>query len=487
MDMSVLYLATPTLAEQLRPTATEQLWILDIYGFLIAGLLITMGNLGDRIGRRRVLLVGSMVFGAGSVIAAFAPDPAVLIAARALMGVGGATLMPATLSLITNMFPDTRIRSRAIGVWTAAFAGGSAIGPVVGGVLLHHFWWGSVFLINVPVLVVFLAFAPFLVPEYRSGSGDPFDVAGIVLSLAAILPIVYAIKHLAAEGVDATGVVIGLFGVAMLIAFVVQQRRARFPLVDLTLFGNAGFTVAVLVALLGMLSLSAMFYLTGIYLQTVLDQDVLAAALAGIPAAITVAAFSVGASRLVAALGVRWTFVFALVAAAVGNAGLIGLGVSQGLWLYMISTSIAGVGYGVMFSVVSEVAVAAVPVHRSGAAAGISETCFELGSALGLAVLGSLATLVFTRESDGRFGDTLADTLDHAATLPGTQGAELAAAARAAFVDGLHVTSIVNVVTLLLIVVGVYFGLRVRRPRALRALNRAADPMPELKYRSRHQ
>ncbi|MDY6810424.1 MAG: MFS transporter, partial [Actinomycetota bacterium] len=219
MDFSVLYLAIPAITDALAPTAAQQLWILDIYGFLIAGFLITMGNVGDRIGRRRVLLAGAALFGLASVIAAFAPNAAVLIAARALMGVGGATLMPSSLSLLANMFPDARDRAKAIGVWTAAFAGGSAIGPVVGGVLLHHYWWGAVFLINVPVLAVLFVAAPRLVPEYRAPVVARFDVVGVVLSLLGILPVVYAVKTMAAEGLDGGVVVIGLFGLAMLVTF----------------------------------------------------------------------------------------------------------------------------------------------------------------------------------------------------------------------------------------------------------------------------
>ncbi|MBF4163274.1 MFS transporter [Nocardioides acrostichi] len=445
MDASVLFLATPRLTAALRPSAAEQLWILDVYGFLIAGLLITMGNLGDRIGRRRLLLAGATLFGLASVVAAFAPSPEVLIAARAAMGVGGATLMPSSLSLLTNLFPDPAQRGRAIGVWTAAFAGGSALGPVIGGVLLHHFWWGSVFLINVPVLAVLLVAAPRWVPEFRTGGSDPFDLVGIVLSMLAILPSVYAIKHLATEGADLSAMAVGLFGLTMLAAFVAYERRTLFPLLDLGLFANRAFTAAILVALLGMVSLAAMFYLTGIYLQSVLGQDVLAAALAGLPVAVTVAVASMGASRVVAHLGVGRAFVVALLAAAAGNGVLLGLGVTHGLVLYMVGTSIAGVGYGVMFSVVSEVAVGSVPAERSGAAAGVSETCFELGSALGLAVLGSLAVAVFRSRDDGRgFGDTLS------ATLLSTHDQALADAARAAFVDGLHAATLVGVVLLVL-------------------------------------
>ncbi|GAC67125.1 MFS transporter [Gordonia soli] len=448
MDFSVLYLAIPAITDAIEPSATQQLWILDIYGFLIAGLLITMGNVGDRVGRRRVLLLGAALFGVASVVAAFAPTAAVLIIARAVMGIGGATLMPSSLSLIANMFPNARDRGKAIGVWTAAFAGGSAIGPVVGGVLLHHFWWGVVFLINVPVLAVLFVLAPKLVPEYRAESTGPFDITGVVLSLAGILPIVYAIKTLAADGAGVGVVLIGVFGVAMFALFIAHQRRAATPLLDLALFRNVQFSAAVVTALVGMMALGGMSYLTGVYLQSVMGHDVLAAALAGLPMAVAVATFSIGATRIATLVGTRTAFVGSVVMAATGNLGLLLLTTSSPIWIYLVFTSIAGVGYGIQFSLVSDVVVGSVPVERSGAASGISETSFELGTALGLALLGSLATLVFRAHSDGAmFGDTLGDTL-HRALGMGPAGDQLADAARQGFVDGMQAASLAVVIAL---------------------------------------
>lgn len=463
MDFSVLYLAIPTITDQLAPTAAQQLWIVDIYGFLIAGLLITMGNIGDRFGRRRVLLSGAMLFGAASAVAAFAPSAAVLIGARAVMGIGGATLLPSSLSLISTMFPDARRRSLAIGIWTACFAGGSAIGPVIGGVILHHFWWGSIFLLNVPVLVALLILGPRLVPEYRSGTTEPFDILGVVLSLAGILPVVYAVKHIASDGLDATGVVVGVVGVAALVAFLRHQRRARHPLLQIALFRLPQFSSAVTSALICMMTLGALSYLTGIYLQSVLGRDVLAAALAGLPMAVAVAVFSLGASKVEALLGTRAAFVLALLAAAVGNAGLLFVGTDTPLWVYLVPTTIAGIGYGIVFSLVSEVAVGSAPPERAGAASGISETSFELGSALGLALLGSLATAVFRADGAGRgFADTLGQTLDRARSIGDSA---LAGDARTAFVDGLHIAVGVSSVLLVVLAAVIAVVLRRRDPR----------------------
>ncbi|WP_431840079.1 MFS transporter [Gordonia hongkongensis] len=460
MDVSVLYLAIPSITDALAPSAAQQLWILDIYGFLIAGLLITMGNVGDRVGRRRILLAGAALFGIASVIAAFAPSPEILIAARALMGIGGATLLPSSLSLIANMFPDARERGRAIGVWTAAFAGGSAVGPVIGGVLLHHFWWGVVFLINVPVLAALFVFGPRLIPEYRAATNDPFDVVGVVLSMAGILPLVYAVKTVASEGATTGVVVAGVVGAALLVTFLLHQRRVTSPLLDLKLFGNAQFSGAVAVALIGMMALGGMSYLTGVYLQSVMGHDVLAAAIAGLPMAVAVAVFSIGATRVAAFLGTRLAFVGSVGLAAAGNLGMLTLGTSTPVWVYVLCTAIAGVGYGIQFSLVSVVVVGSVPPERSGAASGISETSFELGTAMGLALLGSLATLVFRDGDRGwSFGDTLGETL-HRATDMSSAGEGLATAAKQAFVDGMHAASLASGLALLVLGTVLLFVMR---------------------------
>lgn len=460
MDSSVLYLAMPTITDAINPTAAQQLWILDIYAFLIAGFLITMGTLGDRIGRRRILMAGVTVFGLASLLAAFASDGNLLIVARALMGIGGATLMPASLSLIANMFAPGRNRAKAIGLWTAAFAGGAAIGPVVGGFLLHHFWWGVVFLINIPVLLLFLAAAPFLLPEYRAPITAPFDVAGVILSLAGILPLVYAVKSIASAGVTPPGVLAGGFGLLMLAVFLLHQRRTPQPLVDLELFGNPRFSGAVAVALVGLIAQAGMSFITGMYLQSVLGHDVLAAAFAGLPMAVAVAVFSIGANRVTRRLGLRTAFAGAVTLSALGNLALLGLGTGSGLALYFVGTVLSGIGYGVAFSLVSEVVVDAAPATKSGAATGISETGFELGAALGLALLGSLTTGVFrARSGDHDFAGTLGETLQRAAEA-GPAGEALADAARAAFVDGMHYSALVAAFGLAAVAVVLLFVMR---------------------------
>lgn len=457
MDMSVLYLAMPTLTADLDPSATQQLWILDIYGFMIAGLLITMGNLGDRIGRRNILLAGATVFGLASVLAAFAPSAPVLIAARALMGLGGATLLPSSLALISNLFPEARARATAIGIWTAFFAGGSAVGPIIGGVLLHHFSWGSVFLINTPVLLVLLVFGPLLLPEHRASALGPLDLRSVALSIGGILPLVYAVKHCAAEGFDAPAIGIGLVGALLLVLFVRRQRNLSEPLLDLSLFRRGLFSVAIGSSTVGMLALAGMSFLTSTYLQSVTGRDPLQAALLGIPMAVTVFACSMTGARVGRWLGNRRSFVLALGMASIGNLLLLGMSVHDGIGYYIAGTVIAGAGLGIAFTLVSEVAVSSVPPERAGSAVGISETSFELGNGLGLALLGSLAALVF--RNGGDFGQTLGETITHAG-----DNAALVEAARASFVQGMHVATTAGAI--LLGIMAIIAGVSGRTPRS---------------------
>ncbi|GAB09191.1 putative drug resistance efflux protein [Gordonia araii NBRC 100433] len=440
MDVSVLFLAMPQVSRDLGPSPAEALWILDSYSFVIAGLLITMGGLGDRVGRRRLLLAGATIFGAGSILAAFAASPSTLIAARAVMGFGGATLLPSSLAIISTMFPDATERSRAIGVWTAAFAGGAAVGPIVGGLLLHQFWWGSVFLINVPVLGALWLASSLLPADSRRDAADsdvaPFDVLGVVLSIGGILGVVYAIKHVALSGVDITTVGAGIVGLGLLAGFVVHCNRADHPLVNLGLLRNRSFAVAICTTLAAMMSLAATTYLVNEYLQSVTGREPLGAALLGIPMASMVCAFSLGSARIVARLGVRLSFITALLVCATGMLTLQLTGVHDGLWAFLLGSAIAGVGYGTAFSLVSVVAVGSVPPERAGEATGMSETSFELGQALGLALLGSLAAVVFTRGLASS-GSPLRGTLDEVVVSAGNDAA-VVETAKTAYMTGMH-------------------------------------------------
>ncbi|TEA01047.1 MFS transporter [Mycobacteroides salmoniphilum] len=459
MDVSVLFLAMPRLSESLNPSAAEQLWILDVYGFLLAGLLITMGNLGDRWGRRRLMLWGATLFGIASVLAAFAPTPLALIAARALMGVGGATLLPASLALIGVMFPNARQKALAIGIWTAAFSFGAAVGPVIGGILLHHFWWGSVFLINAPVLVVLLLTAPILIPEYRNPVPSPFDLAGVALSMVGIMTLVYAVKAAATHGFSPSVAITGVIGVVTLGVFIRQQMRNPHPLLAIDLFSNRIFTVTIIGTVGAMATFGATMYLTGLYVQSVLGFDVLAAAFLGLPMAVTIAYFSMAAPRIEHLLGQRWTFVTSLLTMAAGNAVLLGLGPHGPVGVYIAGTVIAGIGTGVMFTFVSAVALGAAPPERAGQATGISEMSFELGQAFGLAVFGALASAVFAART--QVHETLGQAMARAKELGGDTGAAAAELARTGWTDGIH--AVAGLSTLILVATAIAAALTMRR------------------------
>src|SRR5687768_5284674 len=229
MDLTVLNLAVPHLSADLQPTGSQLLWIVDIYGFLVAGSLITMGTLGDRIGRRRLLLIGAAAFGVGSVLAALSRTAEMLIATRALLGIAGATLAPSTLSLIRNMFLDPRQRTFAIGVWVTSYSVGGAIGPLIGGVLLQYFWWGSVFLIAVPVMVLLLAVGPILLPEFRDPNAGRPDLVSAALSLAAVLAVIYGLKQIAQDGPGWLPTLSIVAGLAVGVAFVRRQLTLADP------------------------------------------------------------------------------------------------------------------------------------------------------------------------------------------------------------------------------------------------------------------
>ncbi|MFB6977293.1 MFS transporter [Streptomyces scopuliridis] len=437
MDGSVLFLAMPKVAEELSPTADQALWILDVYGFAVGSLLIAFGNIGDRYGRLKLLMTGAAAFGVGSAGAAFAPGPELLIVFRALMGVAGATLLPSALAVLSELFTDTRRRAQAIGIFAATFAGGFAIGPVIGGQLLSRFWWGSVFLINLPVVLLFLVLAPILLREVRATRSGRIDVLSVPLSAAGILLTVYAIKHAAVEGPAPTAVGTGIVGIVTLGWFTRRQLRLEFPLIDFRLFRDRVFTIAAITGLLPLAAWSAVAYLGGIYLQSVLGLPVLDAALVALPGAVVLTVTCVVTPALVARIGTRAALITCHFFIAAGLLLLLPTNVSGGIGWYMASTVIAGIGYGISFSVVADTAVAAVPAERAGSAAAIAETGNEIGNALGIALLGSLAALIFRLQ-----GPDLADTLNETLQIPGLAPAVIGDA-KTAFVTGLHAAAVI--------------------------------------------
>lgn len=479
MDLTVLNLAVPSLSADLRPSAAQLLWIVDIYGFLVAGSLITMGSLGDRIGRRRLLLIGAAAFGAASILAAFADSAATLIGARAVLGVAGATLAPSTLSLIRNMFLDPRERSLAIGLWIASFSAGGALGPLLGGVVLTHFGWNAVFLLAVPVMVLLLVLGPWLLPEYRDPDATaPLDVASVLMSVAGILALIYGIKGIAEGRWDPVVPGAAAAGVVLLALFLARQRRLRHPLVDPQLFRSRAFSAALAINVLGFFAMFASFLFVAQYLQLVQGMSPLEAGLWSVPSAL---AFVVG-SAIVPVLGRRirpaWLMAGGLAVSALGFLLLLLVQPGSPLALLIAASMVLSVGLTPVVALTTDLVVGAVEPGRAGAAAALSETSSELGGALGIALLGSLATWVYRSgmaqgmpqglpESAAQAaGATLGGAVSIAQALATQQADALLQAGRAAFLDGLHAVAAASAAILLATAVLAVLALRHVRPLA---------------------
>ncbi|MFE0154520.1 MFS transporter [Nonomuraea sp. NPDC059007] len=444
IDLSVLHLALPHLAADLRPSSTQQLWILDIYGFMIAGLLVTMGTLGDRIGRRRLLLIGAACFGAVSVVAAYSTGPEMLIAARALLGVAGATLMPSTLSLIRHLFPHDGQRRTAIAVWTAALMGGVALGPVIGGMVLQWFWWGAVFLMGVPVMLVLLVAGPLLLPESRDAKAGRLDPVSVVLSLTSVLGIVYALKAAATGGWGAASLTL-VAGVGLGWLFVRRQRTLADPLVDLALFRRRVFTVGLGSQLLGAVCLSAFMLLFAQYLQLVQGFSPTESGLWMMPYALATVAGMLCTPALAARLGETRIIWSGLLLAALGFVLLALVGLDAGPELGAAAAVLIGLGAAPLMVLVTSMVIAEAPPEKSGSAASLTETGQELGAALGIAALGAAGTAIYQRLIDGALPsgipnreaaevrESLASAASAADRLPAEAAGDLLAVARDAF------------------------------------------------------
>jgi MFS transporter, DHA2 family, multidrug resistance protein len=456
MDLTVLNLAVPHLSADLRPSSAQLLWIVDIYGFIVAGLLVTMGTLGDRIGRRRLLLAGAAAFGMASLLAAFARSAEQLIAARALLGVAGATLAPSTLSLIRSMFADPRQRTVAVGVWISSFSAGGAVGPLVGGVLLEWFWWGSVFLLAVPVMALVLLLGPTLLPEYRDPEAGRLDLVSAGMSLAAVLAVIYGLKQLAENGPGWPPAVSILAGLAVGVIFVRRQHALSDPLLDLRLFRVPAFSAALTTNVLSFFVGFGALLFVAQYLQLVLGLSPLQAGLWLVPSS---AAFILGSMLTpVLARRLRPAFVMAggLALAAVGFLLLTQLGSATGLAVLVTGSVVFSVGLAPVDTLAADLTVGAASAERTGAASAISETGAEFGGALGIAILGVVGTAAYRvqvaeavpagvpPQAAAAARDTLGGAVAAAGQLPDQLGRALLEAARQAFTQGLHVAFAVS-------------------------------------------
>lgn len=455
MDNTVLGFAVPQLSADLAPSPSQLLWIVDAYAFVLAGLLITMGNLGDRVGRRRMLMIGAAGFAVTSAVAAFAPTAEALIAARALMGFFGAMLMPSALSLLRNIFVDEHKRRLAIGIWSASWAVGAALGPVVGGWLLEHAWWGSVFLMALPVMALVLIAGPILLPESKDDDAGSFDYLSSPLSLAAILPIVYALKLTAEHGPDLTALLFAAFGIGLMIVFVRRQQRLEDPMLDVSMFSRGAFTGAITSNVLCNFAQIGGVFIVAQYLQLVAGYEPLQAGLRLVPGMI---------AALVTSLAIvvplrRGTPAWVLLAASLLTCGagytILATLSDHGSGLrVMAGMVLVGLGVGASGSLGTNLVVATAPAARAGSAAAVSETAFEFGGAIGIAVLGSTINAIYRRqlvlpedlgaEPAHRAGESLANAAQVAAVHPGSTTDALMDSATAAFSSGMRGAAIVG-------------------------------------------
>ncbi|MFB7965997.1 MFS transporter, partial [Streptomyces rubiginosohelvolus] len=426
MDISILYFAIPYVSQDLEPGATQQLWILDMYGFVLAGLLITMGALGDRIGRRASVLAGAVLFGAASVLAAYAQTSEMLIVARALLGLGGAALMPSTLALIRNLFHDAKQRGKAVTLWTAVMTAGISLGPVVSGLLLEHFWWGSVFLVNLPAMVLLLALVPFLVPEFRSAQRERFDLLSSVLSLGAVLLVVYGIKEGARHGYEPLPAVTMGVGLVLGFVFVRRQKHLAHPMIDLGLLGRRTFGGPVFANLLAMFATVGMAVFLTQYLQSVLGLNPFRAALWSLVPAVGAAVAAPVAAALAQRVDRAYVMGGGFLVSACGFLWMTQVRADSALWFALTGAALYAGGLVAAMALATELALGAAPPERAGSAAAVLESGQELGGALGMAVLGSIGAAVYSREMT----DALPAGMPHAEAVRETLGGATAAAAR---------------------------------------------------------
>lgn len=456
VDNTVLAFAIPLISEDLRPTGVELLWMIDVYPLVLAGLLVAMGSLGDRIGRRKILLTGSVGFTVVSALAAFAPSAGLLITARAALGFFGAMLMPATLSLIRNIFTDPTQRRTAIAIWAAGFSAGAALGPIAGGFLLEHFWWGSVFLMSVPVLVPLLILGPALLPESKDPDPGPLDPTSVVLSLLTMAPLVYGIKAAAEMGLNPAAILPIIVGLFAGYAFVRRQLRKRTPMLDVRLFKNPVFSGAVAANLLSVFSLVGFIFFVSQHLQLVSGRSPMQAGLMLLPGLIVTIIAGLAVVRVAKRFKAATVVAAGLLLNALGYGLVILTGSADSDLGLVMAFVLLGAGVGAAETISNDLILSSVAPTKAGAASAISETAYEVGAVLGTAVLGSILTATYRNNvtlpaslspADAHAaGETLGGATEVATTLPANSAQALLTSAQDAFDSGVVITSAIGVV-----------------------------------------
>jgi DHA2 family multidrug resistance protein-like MFS transporter len=491
-DMFVLLLALPGLSADMRPTTVEQLWILDIYGFMVGGFLITMGTLGDRIGRRKLLTIGATCFAAASLVSAFSTSPEMLIASRALLGIAGSTLAPSTLALISNMFRDPKQMGVAIGIWAGGFTLGAILGPVVGGLMLANFWWGSVFLLGVPVMTLLLVLCPILVPEFKNPDAGKLDLTSVVLSLVAMLAFIYALKEVARHGWQMMPIIVGVAGIALGVAFGRRQFHLADPILDLGLFRNRSFSVMLTGLLLyGIIGASSMLFITQ-FLQSVSGMTPLQAAFCLLPGMVVGTISATVAPVLGQRIRPAYLIGFGVLGVAVAFAWFTQLHADSSPVVLIIGFAIIGLFEGPLLSLGTNLVVGTAPPEKAGSSSSMAQLANEAGASLGVAIMGSIGATVYVSrlaasapadlpsEVAATAQENIANAVAVAAGLPEQLGSSLLVAARNSFTDGMNVFAAISVAILIVAAIFIIAKLKHVPPTGQEADAPAADSASEI-------
>ncbi|WP_433241269.1 MFS transporter [Streptosporangium sp. CA-135522] len=460
IDIFVLLLALPHLSADLKADSTQQLWVMDIYGFMLAGFLVTMGTLGDRIGRRKLLLIGATAFGIASVLTAYATSPGMLIAARAVLGIAGATLMPSTLALITNMFQDAKQRATAFGLWGGTFTLGAIVGPIIGGVLLENFWWGAVFLLAAPLMVLLLILGPIVLPEYRNSNAGRIDPASVVLSLATMLPIIWGIKELARNGWHPLPIVAVLVGIVAALAFGRRQRTLRDPLLDLGLFGNRSFSTALTSQLCYSVVGGGTMLFMMLYFQVVGGMSTLQAGLAMLPGMAAATAGFMVAPMLASKFRPAYVISAGMAGTAIVLAAFTQVGATSGTAILIVGFAFFSFCGAPLVALGTNIVVGSAPPEKAGSAGSLAQMSNEFGGTLGGALLGTIGFALYRShvadtipanipaDAAAAARDSIAGAAAAAGKLPEQLGAALLAPANQAFAGALNTVTAIGAVLL---------------------------------------